>query len=73
VTSTDTIDIARFRSESPTTSEQRRLARDETIRAAEQEFVAAVQRALHCEETTTHRACAVQWAQILDGLRATRL
>lgn len=52
--------------------EQRHTLRDEMIRGAEREFVAAVGRALEHEDTATHRACAVQWAQILDGLRATR-
>jgi hypothetical protein len=55
-----------------TNIEQRHSQRDEMIRAAEREFVAAVGRALESEETSTHRTCAVQWAQILDGLRATR-
>jgi hypothetical protein len=54
------------------TIEHRHTQRDEMIRAAEREFVAAVGRALGHEETATHRTCAVQWAQILDGLRATR-
>jgi hypothetical protein len=54
------------------TIEQRHTLRDEMIRAAEREFVAAVGRALESEDTATHRTCAVQWAQILDGLRATR-
>ena len=54
------------------TIEHRHTLRDEMIRAAEREFVTAVGRALEHEDTATHRACAVQWAQILDGLRATR-
>jgi hypothetical protein len=53
-------------------SEKRRVAREEIIRAAEQEFLDAVARAIHGEETSTHRARAVQWAEILAGLRATR-
>ncbi|MFN8025309.1 MAG: hypothetical protein U0W40_02800 [Acidimicrobiia bacterium] len=52
--------------------EQRHVMREEMIRAAEREFVAAVGRALEHEDTATHRTSAVQWAQILDGLRATR-
>jgi hypothetical protein len=32
-----------------------------------------VSRALDAEDTATHRTCAVQWAQILEGLRATRV
>jgi len=52
--------------------EHRHTVREEMIRAAEREFVTAVGRALEHEDTATHRACAVQWAQILDGLRATR-
>ncbi len=65
--------------EHPTTSgngmsiDQRHLQRDEIIRAAEREFVAAVSRAIEAEDTATHRTCAVQWAQILEGLRATRM
>jgi hypothetical protein len=70
---TTTEAVVHLRAETLSTSEQRRVARDEIIRAAEQEFVAAVGRALHGEETATHRVCATQWAQILDGLRATRL
>ena len=53
--------------------DQRHTQRDEIIRAAEREFVAAVGRALAAEDTATHRTCAVQWAQILEGLRATRV
>jgi hypothetical protein len=53
--------------------DQRHTQRDEIIRAAEREFVAAVGRALDSEDTATHRTCAVQWAQILEGLRATRV
>jgi len=53
--------------------DQRHTQRDEIIRGAEREFVAAVIRALEAEDTATHRACAVQWAQILEGLRATRV
>ena len=56
----------------PSTIEHRHTLRDEMIRSAEREFVAAVGRALESEDTATHRTCAVQWAQILDGLRATR-
>ncbi len=65
--------VVRLRPDGATTAEQRRSARDEIIRAAEREFVAAVRRAIDAEETVTHRTCAVQWAQILEGLRATRL
>ena len=53
--------------------DQRHTQRDEIIRAAEREFVAAVSRAIDAEDTATHRTCAVQWAQILEGLRATRV
>jgi hypothetical protein len=70
---TSTQAVVHLRTETTSTSEQRRTARDEIIRASEREFVAAVDRALNGEETSTHRACAVQWGQILEGLRATRL
>jgi hypothetical protein len=64
--------VISLRPDGVSSAEQRRSARDELIRAAEREFVAAVGRAIEGEETTTHRACAVQWAQILEGLRSTR-